>query len=181
MNIIEYAISKLSRTDKIGDFLQDCHPSRLKSTSLILRILKVLCLLVPFRVNVFVPGIFKVPIEVIVIDGELKTDIIHDVWGSRPACVVHAADRRVMDFRRRPGPDEPDAQVIEDGPDHQWVFDEADDLHGPLTFRVYQSWVSLHQEGKCRPLKVPPNDLLRYREAAFCPFKRQKPWFFFRG
>jgi hypothetical protein len=27
-----------------------------------------------------------VPIEVIVIDGELTTDVIHDVWGSRPAC-----------------------------------------------------------------------------------------------
>ena len=48
-------------------------------------------------------------------DGELTTDVIHDVWGSRPACAVHA-DKRVVDFRRRPGPDEPDAQVIEDVP-----------------------------------------------------------------
>ena len=61
-------------------------------------------------------------IKVIVIDGELTTDVIHDVWGSRPACAVHT-DRRVMDFRRRPVPDEPDAHVIEDGPDHRRIFD----------------------------------------------------------
>ncbi|MFH1954361.1 MAG: hypothetical protein ABIL06_22425 [Pseudomonadota bacterium] len=66
-----------------------------------------------------------VPIEVIVIDGELTTDVIHDVWGSRPACFVYA-DRRIMDFRRRPGPDEPDAHVIEDGPDHRRIFNATD-------------------------------------------------------
>ena len=32
------------------------------------------------------------------------------------------------DFRLRPGPDEPDAQVIEDGLDHRRVFDAAADL-----------------------------------------------------
>jgi hypothetical protein len=53
----------------------------------------------------------------IVIEGELTIEVIHDVWGSRPACFVYA-DRPVMDFQRRPGLDEPDAQVIEDGPDH---------------------------------------------------------------
>jgi hypothetical protein len=79
--------------------------------------------------DVFIPGIFRVPIEVIVIDGELTTDVIHDVWGSRPAFAVRT-DSRVMDFRRRPGPDEPDAQVIEDGPDHRRIYDAADDPHG---------------------------------------------------
>jgi hypothetical protein len=43
-----------------------------------------------------------------------------------------------MDFRRRPEPDEPDVQVIEDGPDHRRIFDAADDPHGALTFRAYQ-------------------------------------------
>ena len=68
----------------------------------------------------------------IVIDGELTTDVIHDVWGSRLACALHA-DRRVMDFRRRPGSDQPDAQMIEDGPDHRRVFDAADDPHVKLS------------------------------------------------
>ena len=45
---------------------------------------------------------------------------------------------RVMDFRRRPGPDEPDAQMIEDGPDHRRVFDAADDPHGALALRTDQ-------------------------------------------
>ena len=70
-------------------------------------------------------------------DGELTTDVLRDVWGSPPACTVHT-DRRVMDFRRRPGPDEPDAQVIEDGPDHRKVFDADDDPHGALALRTDQ-------------------------------------------
>ena len=73
----------------------------------------------------------------IVIDGELTTDVIHDVWGSRPAFAVRT-DSRVMDFRRRPGPDEPDAQVIEDGPDHRRVFDADDDPHGTIALRTDQ-------------------------------------------
>jgi hypothetical protein len=43
-----------------------------------------------------------------------------------------------MDFRWRPGPDKPDAQVIEDGPDDRRVFDAADDPHDSLTFRTDQ-------------------------------------------
>jgi hypothetical protein len=39
-------------------------------------------------------------IKGIVIDGDLR-DVIHDIWGSLPACAVHT-DRRIMDFRRRP-------------------------------------------------------------------------------
>jgi len=46
-----------------ADFRQT-YSSRLKSASLILRILKALCL------DVFVPVIFRVPIKVIVIDME---------------------------------------------------------------------------------------------------------------
>jgi hypothetical protein len=75
----------------------------------------------------------EVRIEVIVIDGELTTEVIHDVWGSQPACFVYA-DRRIMGFRRRPGSDEPDAQVIEDGPDHRWIFDATADRMGPGHF-----------------------------------------------
>jgi len=33
----------------------------------------------------------------------------------------------------RSGPDKPKAQMFEDIPDDQWVFDAADDPHGPLT------------------------------------------------
>jgi len=43
-----------------------------------------------------------------------------------------------MDFRRRPGPDEPNAQIFEDVPDDRRVFDGTDDPHGPLTFRTNQ-------------------------------------------
>ena len=68
----------------------------------------------------------------IVIDGELTTVVIHDVCGGRPVCT----GRRIMDFRGRPGPGEPNAQIFEDVPDDRWVFDAADDPHGPLTFRT---------------------------------------------
>jgi hypothetical protein len=42
------------------------------SASLILRILKALCL------DVVIPGIFRAPTKVIVIDGKLATGVIHD-------------------------------------------------------------------------------------------------------
>ena len=58
------------------------------------QILKALCL------DVVIPRVFRVPIEVIVIEGKLR-NVIHDVWGGCPACAVHA-DRRSMNFRRRP-------------------------------------------------------------------------------
>ena len=54
----------------------------------------------------------KVPIEVLVIDGELR-NIIHDALGNLIARFVHA-DRRVMDFRRRSGSDQPNAQMLRD-------------------------------------------------------------------
>src|SRR3972149_4314655 len=50
------------------------------------QILKALCL------DVVLPGVFRVPIKAIVIEGKLR-NFIHDVWGSRSACAEHA-DRR---------------------------------------------------------------------------------------
>jgi len=50
--------------------------------------------------DVIVPGVLRVPIGVVVMNGDLR-DLIRDGRGSRPACAVHA-DRRVMDFGRRP-------------------------------------------------------------------------------
>jgi hypothetical protein len=76
--------------------------------------------------NVSISRVFRVAVEVISVCLEMEID--SGVF----------SDWRVMDFRRRPGPDEPDAQVIEDGPDHRRVFDAADDPHGALTFRTDQ-------------------------------------------
>jgi len=39
--------------------------------------------------DIFVPRVFRVQIEVIIVDGELTTEVIPDVWGSRPACFVY--------------------------------------------------------------------------------------------
>lgn len=94
------------------------------------QILKALCL------DVILPGVFRVPIEVLVIDGELR-NIIHDALGNLIARFVHT-DRRVMDFWRRSGSDQPNAQMFEDGPDNRRIFDAADDPHGALTFRADQ-------------------------------------------
>jgi hypothetical protein len=41
-------------------------------------------------------------------------------------------------------------------------------------------WVKNNQEGKCRPLKIPPDDPVRTCKAAYCPFKGQKPWVSYR-
>jgi hypothetical protein len=106
--------------------------------------------------DVFVTGVFRVRIEMIVIDGELTAEVIHDVWGSRPACFVYA-DRRIMDFRRRPGPDEPDAHVIEDVPDYRRVFDAADNPHGSQTFRTDQRIDFVDLLYQTRP--IPTEDL----------------------
>jgi hypothetical protein len=51
-----------------ADFRQT-YPSRFELASLILRILKALCL------NIFIPGIFRVLIKVIVVHGELRERI----------------------------------------------------------------------------------------------------------
>jgi hypothetical protein len=47
-------------------------------------------------------------------------------------------DRRVLGFRRRPGPDQPNAQMFEDSPDDRRGFNIADDPHDPQTFRTDQ-------------------------------------------
>ena len=49
--------------------------------------------------GVFVPGVFRVPIEEIVMDGELR-NIVHVALGNLFACFVYA-DGRVMYLRRR--------------------------------------------------------------------------------
>lgn len=84
--------------------------------------------------DVFVIGVFRIRIEVIVIEGELTTVVINDVCGGRPAC----PEGRIMDFRRRLGPDEPNAHIFEDVPDDQRILDGTDDPHGPLKFRTNQ-------------------------------------------
>jgi len=47
--------------------------------------------------DVVVPGVLRVPIEVIIMEEELR-DVIHDGWGRWHGCTVHT-DRRVVDFR----------------------------------------------------------------------------------
>lgn len=40
-----------------------------------------------------------------------------------------------------------------------------------------EAWVRRHRESTSRTVKMPPEDPIRYCQAAWCPFKRQKPWF----
>lgn len=42
-----------------------------------------------------------------------------------------------------------------------------------------EAWVRDHREGKLPKIKIPPEDPIRYCQAALCPFKKQKPWFDF--
>jgi len=62
-----------------------------------------------------------------------------------------------MDFWRWPGPDEPDAQVIEDVPDDRRAFDAADDPHGALALWIDQGINFVYFLNKPRP--VSPEDL----------------------
>ena len=80
-------------------FFGQTSPARLFLDSPTLRLYDALCL------NVIVPGVLSIPIDVVVMNGDLR-DVIRDGWGSRPACAVQAG-RRVMDFRRRPGSYQP--------------------------------------------------------------------------
>ena len=82
----DFGLFHLLRGALSADFRQT-YPSRLNLALLILRILKALCL------NIFVPGIFRVPIEEIVLDGELR-NIVHVALGNLLACFVYA-DRRI--------------------------------------------------------------------------------------
>ena len=68
-------------------------PVRLFLDSPTLRLYDALCL------NVIVPGVLRIPIDVVVMNGDLR-DVIRDGWGSRPDCAVQV-DRRGMDFWRR--------------------------------------------------------------------------------
>jgi hypothetical protein len=42
-----------------------------------------------------------------------------------------------------------------------------------------EAWLKNHREGLSPKIKIPPEDPIRYCQAALCPFKRQKPWFDF--
>jgi hypothetical protein len=82
----DFGLFHLLRGTLSADFRQPSH-ARHKLASLILQILKALCL------NNFISGIFRVPLEEIVMDGELK-NIVHVVLGNLLACFVYA-DRRI--------------------------------------------------------------------------------------
>jgi len=43
-----------------------------------------------------------------------------------------------------------------------------------------EAWVKKNREAPFHKIKAPPEDPIRYCQAAWCPFKRQKPWFDFR-
>jgi hypothetical protein len=40
-----------------------------------------------------------------------------------------------------------------------------------------EAWVKNQREGLLPKITIPPEDPIRYCRAAWCPFKRQKPWF----
>ncbi len=40
-----------------------------------------------------------------------------------------------------------------------------------------RKWVRNHREGLSPAMKIPREDPIRYCKAAWCPFKKQKPWF----
>jgi len=42
-----------------------------------------------------------------------------------------------------------------------------------------EAWVRNHRSGFSPKMKIPPEDPLRHCRAAWCPFKRQQPWFDF--
>jgi hypothetical protein len=39
------------------------------------------------------------------------------------------------------------------------------------------AWIRNHREGISPEMKTPPEDPMCYCKAAWCPFKKQKPWF----
>ena len=43
-----------------------------------------------------------------------------------------------------------------------------------------EAWVQKNREAPLKYFKAPPDDPIRYCQAALCPFKRQKPWFDYR-
>ncbi|MFA5321100.1 MAG: hypothetical protein WC373_00365 [Smithella sp.] len=45
------------------------------------------------------------------------------------------------------------------------------------TLAEAQAWLKKNREALAPSVKAPPEDPVRYCKAAWCPFKRQKPWF----
>lgn len=44
-----------------------------------------------------------------------------------------------------------------------------------------EGWVKNHREGLLPKIIIPTEDPIRYCRAAWCPFKKQKPWFDMRS
>lgn len=40
-----------------------------------------------------------------------------------------------------------------------------------------EAWIEKNRKAAYQNVKAPPEDPIRYCEAAGCPFKKQKPWF----
>ena len=40
-----------------------------------------------------------------------------------------------------------------------------------------EAWVKNHREGLLPNIKIPADDPIRHCRAAWCPFKKQRPWF----
>ena len=83
-------------------------------------------MLVPFRVDVIIPRVFRIGVTVGLRMWSMSEIIrrgVCDVW-------------RIMDFGRRPLSDQPETQMRENFPDDLRIFDEADDAHGAFTFRT---------------------------------------------
>ena len=40
-----------------------------------------------------------------------------------------------------------------------------------------EAWLAKNREAPLHFVKAPPEDPIRYCQAAWCPLKRQKPWF----
>jgi len=49
------------------------------------------------------------------------------------------------------------------------------------TLAEAQEWLNKNREAQSRTVKVPSEDPVRYCRAAWCPFKRQNPWFDIRA
>ncbi len=45
------------------------------------------------------------------------------------------------------------------------------------TLAEAEAWLEKNREAPFKNIKAPPDDPIRYCKAAWCPFKRQEPWF----
>jgi len=48
------------------------------------------------------------------------------------------------------------------------------------TLAEAEAWLRENRQATSRTVKAPPEDPVHYCKAAWCPFKRQKPWFAIR-